>query len=128
MKKLISIVLFALSLSVLGHEGHDTSSIKSRFGGVVKSSKNAFIEVVQSGKSLEIYLVEHSGKEIQKFDHVKLIAESKGKTQELKWQADGKKIIVSALPSDFRHFKLTVSFEANKKVESSVFNLETEQE
>ena len=65
---LLTALLMASSLNgaAFAHEGHDDApgSLKAIHGGMVKSLKDANIEVLANGTTLKLYPVSHEGKAI----------------------------------------------------------------
>ena len=126
MKNLIFSILVLLSMNVFAHEGHDNSSLKSQYGGMIKRSTNYYTEVVQEGKSWQIYVMDHNYK-VSKDKSLIVSAEVVTK--------EGKKNQVLNLKQEFfdfipelkneKHFKLNLSIKNKDKTENVEFNLET---
>lgn len=116
------VVLSAFSLSA--HEGHDTGTAKSLHGGIVKKSKNVFVEIVQDEK-IEIYVTDHDYKNlITPSFIVSAFAEVKGKKTPLKLESRNTYLTVATDLKKEKHFKLNVVVKFNGKDEVVVFPLE----
>lgn len=124
-KKGITVLFLALfAHSVTGHEGHDSALAKSQFGGIVKKTKNAYIEVVKD-ETIEIYVMNHDYKSLATPTlKVNAVAETKGKKIPLKLDLKDKKFVVATDLSKEKHFKLNVQVKIDTKDESAVFPLE----
>jgi len=124
-RKVIFIIGFVFSaFSLSAHEGHDTGVAKSLYGGIVKKSKNVFVETVQDEK-IEIYITDHDYKNlITPSLKVSAFAEIKGKKIPLKLESHNKKITVATDLKREKHFKLNVVVKINGKDEKVVFPLE----
>lgn len=88
LNKVIFTALFAFSLNLMAHEGHDNTpgSLKANHGGTVKAGKEINLEFVVSGNELKLYPASHEGTDLAPAD-VKLTATSKlpkGKVENLK--------------------------------------------
>lgn len=116
--------LIVTSASVLAHEGHDSATAKSQYGGVVKKSKNAFIEVLQD-EVIEIYISGHDYKSIvgPKLD-IKAEADIKGKKIPLKLEMKKNNYVVMTDLSKEKHFKLNIILKNDNKDETVSFPLE----
>lgn len=124
-KKLLVLVTIMLSCSsVLAHEGHDSATAKSLYGGIVKKTKNAFVEVLQD-ETIEIYVSGHDYKSIvgPKLE-ISAIAEVKGKKTPLKLEMKKTNYVVLTDLSKEKHFKLIVILKSNGKEETVAFPLE----
>ena len=80
MKKSLPFALLCLSLltspvtvqTTYAHEGHATpGSAQARHGGVIKQTKNLFLELVTEGSTLKLYPMDHDYKAVP-LDKVKL--------------------------------------------------------
>lgn len=120
-KSLLSLLFCFFSVQVLSHEGHESAGLKSLYGGVVKKSPNAFVEVVQEEGKIEIYISNH---EYQNIIASKLalssFAEVKGKKIPLKLKKmDNHFEVINELKKE-KHFKLNVSFKLGSNSEETV--------
>lgn len=62
---LLAVLSMVFASPVLAHEGHEIpGSVKSIYGGVVKTGKVAHLEYVISGTELKIYARAHEGEEL----------------------------------------------------------------
>lgn len=123
-KKLLILITFTLSSSIFAHEGHDSATAKSLYGGVVKKTKNAFVEVLQD-ETIEIYVSNHDYKSIvsPKLE-IKAVAEIKGKKLPLKLELKKTNYVVVTDLSKEKHFKLNVILKSDGKEETVAFPLE----
>jgi hypothetical protein len=123
-KKLLILITFILSSSILAHEGHDSATAKSLYGGVVKKTKNAFVEVLQD-EAIEIYISNHDYKSIvgPKLE-IKAVADIKGKKIPLKLEMKKTNYVVVTDLSKEKHFKLNVILKNDGKEETVIFPLE----
>lgn len=124
-KKTALAVVFAFtSLSIHSHEGHDTGATKSLQGGIVKKTKNTFVEVVQDEK-FEIYVTDHNYKNlISPNFKVSAFADVKGKKIPLKLESHGTNLSVVTDLKKEKHFKLNVVLKINGLEEQVSFPLE----
>lgn len=124
-RKVIFFMVFVLSaFSLNAHEGHDTGTAKSLYGGIVKKSKNIFVEIVQDEK-IEIYVTDHDYKNLVTPGLiVSAFAEVKGKKIPLKLESHNKNLTVVTDLKKEKHFKLNVVVKVNGKDEQVVFPLE----
>lgn len=124
-KKVLLAMVFVLSaFSLHAHEGHETSAVKSLHGGIVKKSKNVFVEVVQDEK-IEIYVTDHNYKNLIAPGFTVLAsAEVKGKKIPLKLVPNQNNLTVDTDLKKEKHFKLNVSVKINGKDEEVSFPLE----
>ena len=124
-KKMFTLVLFVLSLSsAFAHEGHDSATAKSLYGGIVKKSANTFVEVVQD-EGIEIYINDHDYKNlVSPALEVTAVAEVKGKKIPLKLEQRKNNYLVTTDLKKEKHFKLNVSMKFKNKWETVVFPLE----
>ena len=124
-KKTALALIFAFtSLSIYSHEGHDTGATKSLHGGIVKKSKNAFVEIVQDEK-VEIYVTDHSYKNLISSNFiVSAFADVKGKKIPLKLESHGSNLSVVTDLKKEKHFKLNVVLKINGQEEQVSFPLE----
>ncbi|QDK42360.1 hypothetical protein DOM21_13080 [Bacteriovorax stolpii] len=124
-KKTALALIFAFtSLSIYSHEGHDTGATKSLHGGIVKKSKNAFVEIVQDEK-VEIYVTDHSYKNLISPNFiVSAFADVKGKKIPLKLESHGSNLSVVTDLKKEKHFKLNVVLKINGQEEQVSFPLE----
>lgn len=124
-RKVVFFMVFVLSaFSLNAHEGHDTGIAKSLYGGIVKKSKNIFVEIVQDEK-IEIYVTDHDYKNmITPGLIVSAFAEVKGKKIPLKLETHNKNLTVVTDLKKEKHFKLNVVVKVNGKDEQVVFPLE----
>lgn len=123
-KKILFLITFILSSSILAHEGHDSATAKSLYGGTVKKTKDAFIEVLQD-EMIEIYVSSHDYKNIvgPKLE-IKAVADIKGKKMPLKLEMKKMNYVVVTDLSKEKHFKLNVIVKSNGKEETVTFPLE----
>lgn len=119
------IVVFLLSaLSAFAHEGHESGTARSLHGGVVKKTKNSFVEVMQD-ELIEIYISNHDYKNIiSPALDVRAFAEVKGKKIPLTLELQNNKLLITTDLKKEKHFKLNISMKFNKKEENVVFPLE----
>jgi hypothetical protein len=124
-KSLLVVALITLtSFTGFAHEGHETVGAKSLHGGVVKKSKNVFVEVVQD-ENIEIYITDHAYKNaISSHMPVSAYADVKGKKIPLKIESHNSNYIVTTDLKKEKHFKLNVVIKFNGKDEKVVFPLE----
>lgn len=124
-KKLVfAIVLTLTSFLLFAHEGHESGIAKSLHGGIVKKSKNVFVEVIQD-ENIEFYITDHDYKNLISVKlPVSAFAEVKGKKIPLKLESQATKIIVLTDLKKEKHFKLHVVVKLNGKDEEVVFPLE----
>lgn len=124
-KRLVLAVIFTLTtVSGFAHEGHESGVAKSLYGGVVKKSKNIFVEVVQDEK-IEIYITDHEYKNLVSPKlSVSAYADVKGKKIPLKLESHAKNLTVATDLKKEKHFKLNVVVKFNGKDEEVVFPLE----
>lgn len=124
-KKLVVAVVFSLtSFLLFAHEGHETGVTKSLHGGIVKKSKNIFVEVLQD-ESIEIYITDHDYKNLVSAKlPVSAYAEIKGKKIPLKLVTQPTKLTVSTDLTKEKHFKLNIVVKFNGKDEEVSFPLE----
>ncbi|AUN97651.1 hypothetical protein C0V70_05885 [Bacteriovorax stolpii] len=124
-KKTAMAMVFAfISLSIHAHEGHDTGATKSLHGGIVKKSKNAFVEIVQDEK-IEIYVTDHNYKNLISPNFIVLaFADVKGKKLPLKLESHGANLSVSTDLKKEKHFKLNIVLKINGQEEQVSFPLE----
>ena len=118
------ITLIFTSITVLGHEGHDSATVKSLYGGIVKKTKNSFVEVLQD-EAIEIYVSNHDYKSLvgPKLD-IKAVADIKGKKLPLKLEMKKSNYIILTDLSKEKHFKLNVILKIDGKDETVTFPLE----
>lgn len=123
-KKLLILITFIFSSSLLAHEGHDSATAKSLYGGIVKKTKNAFVEVLQD-ENIEIYISNHDYKSIvgPKLE-IKAVADIKGKKIPLKLEMKKTNYVVVTDLSKEKHFKLNVILKSDGKEETVIFPLE----
>lgn len=123
-KKLLILITIILSSSIFAHEGHDSATAKSLYGGTVKKTKEAFIEVLQD-EMIEIYVSNHSYKSIvgPKLE-INAVADIKGKKLPLKLEMKKTNYVVVTDLSKEKHFKLNVIIKSNGKEETVTFPLE----
>lgn len=123
-KKLLILISFIFSSAIFGHEGHDSATAKSLYGGVVKKTKNAFVEVLQD-ETIEMYVSSHDYKSIvgPKLD-IKASAEIKGKKLPLNLEMKKANYVVTTDLSKEKHFKLNVVLKSDGKEETVTFPLE----
>lgn len=124
-KKIALVIIFTLtSFSLYAHEGHESGMTKSLYGGIVKKSKNFFVEVVQD-ESIEIYITDHEYKNLVSPKlAVSAYADVKGKKIPLKLESHSKNLTVTTDLKKEKHFKLNVVVKFNGKDEEVVFPLE----
>lgn len=124
-KKIVLIVAFTLtSFAAHSHEGHDAGIAKSLHGGIVKKTKNAFVEIVQDDK-IEIYVTDHNYKNlISPGFLVSAFAELKNKKIPLKLEPHNLNLIVVTDLKKEKHFKLNVVLKISGKEEQVTFPLE----
>lgn len=123
-KKLLTAILLAFSVTVFSHEGHDSGTLKSMHGGIVKKTKNVFVEVLQD-EQIEIYVSNHDYKNIiTPTLEVSAVADVKGKKLPLKLDSKKTHFIVSSDLKKEKHFKLNVTVKVDGKDETVVFPLE----
>ncbi|MEA9358473.1 hypothetical protein SHI21_19710 [Bacteriovorax sp. PP10] len=124
-KKMALVTILTLTtLSLYAHEGHDAGMAKSLHGGIVKKSKNVFVEVVQD-EGIEIYITDHEYKNLvsPKFP-VTAYADVKGKKIPLKLESHATNLTVTTDLKKEKHFKLNVVVKFNGKDEEVTFPLE----
>lgn len=123
--KTLAVVITTLLVSnIFAHEGHDSAVAKSLHGGVVKKSKNAFVEVLQD-ENIEIYITNHDYKNIiSPALEVKAFADVKGKKIPLSLESKKTNYIVTTDLKKEKHFKLNISMKFGAKEETVVFPLE----
>lgn len=122
------VILFSLlisSISLNAHEGHDSATAKSLYGGVVKKTKNTYVEVLQDEK-IEIYVSDHEYKSLIGSSKLSLkaTADVKGKKMPLKLELNKNNYIVVTDLSKEKHFKLIIELKVNEKEETATFPLE----
>ena len=124
-KKLLVLLTLLLSFTIaFAHEGHDSATAKSLYGGIVKKTANAFVEVLQDD-AIEIYISSHDYKSIVGPRlSVNAVAEIKGKKLPLKLEMKKTNYIVVTDLSKEKHFKLIVTMKTNGKEETVSFPLE----
>lgn len=125
-RKIVLILSLLISSTMLNaHEGHDSATAKSLFGGVVKKTKNTYVEVLQDEK-IEIYVSDHDYKSLVGSTKLSLKATAnvKGKKIPLILQLNKNNYIVSTDLSKEKHFKLVVELNVNGKEETATFPLE----
>lgn len=124
-KKNALVVIFTLTtFSLFAHEGHDAGMAKSLHGGIVKKSKNVFVEVVQD-ESIEIYITNHEYKNLVSPKlPVSAYADVKGKKIPLKLESHATNLTVATDLKKEKHFKLNVVVKFNGKDEEVTFPLE----
>lgn len=116
--------LIVTSASVIAHEGHDSATAKSQYGGVVKKSKNAFVEVLQD-EVIEIYVSGHDYKSLVGPNLIiKAEADVKGKKVPLKLEMKKNNYVVVTDLSKEKHFKLNIILKNDNKDETLSFPLE----
>ena len=95
------------------------------YGGVVKKTKNTYVEVLQDEK-IEIYVSDHDYKSLVGSTKLSLkaTADVKGKKIPLTLQLNKNNYIVSTDLSKEKHFKLFVELIVNGKEETATFPLE----
>jgi hypothetical protein len=125
-KKSFIVLIFSLfSLQLMAHEGHETATAKSLHGGMVKKSKNAYVEVLQEEGKIEIYISSHDYKNLISPElNVEAFAETKGSKIPLKLRPTVKFIEVVTDLKKEKHFKLSVVLKMKGTAESVVFPLE----
>ncbi len=123
-RNLVFVFFILLCSSVFAHEGHDSATAKSLYGGVVKKTKNAFVEVLQD-EAIEVYVSNHDYKSIvgPKLE-IKAVAEIKGKKIPLKLEMKKMNYVVMTDLTKEKHFKLNIILKNDGKEESVVFPLE----
>lgn len=123
-KLLLFVTLTFLSMVVVAHEGHDSATAKSLYGGTVKKTKNTFVEVLQD-ESIEIYVSNHDYKSIvgPKLQ-IQANADIKGKKIPLKLEMKKTNYVVTTDLSKEKHFKLNVMLKTDGKEETATFALE----
>lgn len=135
-KKLITLSLIFGSLAVYAHEGHKEATLKSMYGGVVKKTTNTFIEAVQEGKEVQIYIRDHEDKVIPATD-LQVggeIKDSKKKVEPLKLlNVSGKFYKIQNDTSKHPFFSVKIQVSGKVKTgkfskEEVVFNLENQME
>lgn len=87
-RKIIFVSLFAFSLNLMAHEGHNQTpgSLKANHGGTIKAGKEINLEFVVSGNELKLYPASHEGADLA-IAEVKLTGTGKlpkGKSEILK--------------------------------------------
>lgn len=123
-KTVVGMAFTIISLSIYAHEGHDTGATKSLHGGIVKKTKNAFVEIVQDEK-IEIYVTDHNYKNLISPNFiVSAFADVKGKKLPLKLESHGTNFSVSTDLKKEKHFKLNVVLKVNGQEEQVSFPLE----
>ncbi len=123
-KTLITVCCLLLSFNSFSHEGHDSGTAKSMHGGIVKKSKNAFVEVIQD-EVIEIYISNHDYKNmIAPGLLVTSFADVKGKKIPLKLESKKTHYVVTTDLKKEKHFKLNVVIKIDGKEESVTFPLE----
>ncbi len=123
-KTALAIIFSFTSLSIHSHEGHDTGATKSLHGGIVKKSKNAFVEIIQDEK-IEIYVTDHNYKNlISPSFSVSAYADIKGKKTPLKLESHGTNLSVATDLKKEKHFKLNVVLKVDGQEEQVSFPLE----
>lgn len=112
------------SISIMAHEGHDSATAKSLYGGVVKKTKNTFVEVLQD-EVIEIYVSGHDYKSLvgPKLT-IKAEADVKGKKIPLKLEIKKNSYVVMTDLSKEKHFKLNITIKNDNKDEAVTFPLE----
>lgn len=120
------LLTFVLSpLTSISHEGHETGTAKSLFGGVVKKTPNSFIEVLQEEGKVEIYVSGHDYKSlVSPRLMITAVADVKGKKIPLKLNVTSKNILVVTDLKKEKHFKLIITLKINNNDESVTFPLE----
>lgn len=126
MKNLIFSLLVFLSATCFAHEGHDNSSLKSQYGGMIKRSANYYTEVVQEGSAWQVYVMDHSYK-ISKDKTLLVSAEVVTKDSKKNQPLNMKQDFFEFTPvlKNEKHFKLNVSLKNKNITENVEFNLET---
>lgn len=124
-KKIALVIIFTLTnFSLYAHEGHESGMTKSLYGGIVKKSKNVFVEVVQD-ESIEIYITDHEYKNLVSPKlTVSAYADVKGKKIPLKLESHAKNLTVKTDLKKEKHFKLNIVVKFNGKDEEVTFPLE----
>lgn len=132
------VVFFVMlfSTSLLAHEGHKEATLKSMYGGVVKKTTNTFIEAVQEGNEVQLYIRDHDDKIIPQTDLqiTGEIKDSKKKVEAIKVEAiAGKFYKVKNDTSKHPFFSVVVIVSGKVKTgkfsnEKVVFNLENSME
>jgi hypothetical protein len=126
MKNLIFSLFVFLTFGAFAHEGHDNSSLKSQYGGMIKRSANFYAEVVQEGSAWQIYVMDHHyklNKDKSLVVSAEVVTKEGKKNQALSIKQDFFEFI-PALKNE-KHFKLNVSLKNKDKTENVEFNLET---
>lgn len=117
--------LSMFSLRGIAHEGHDSATIKSLYGGIVKKSASAFFEIIQEEGKIEIYVSDHNYKNIvTQTLAVSAFADIKGKKIPLKLNLVSNKLLVVTDLKREKFFKLNVILKLAGKEESVIFPLE----
>ena len=126
MKSLIFSLVLTFSLIGFAHDGHDNSSLKSQYGGMIKRSANYYAEVVQEGEAFQIYVMDHKYK-IYKDKNLLVSAEVISKSGKKKQTLNLKQDFLEFVPeiNKEKHFKLNLVLKNKDKVEGIEFNLET---
>lgn len=124
-RKLFTVFCFLIfSTSALTHEGHESGTAKSMHGGIVKKTKNTFIEVIQD-EGIEIYISNHDYKNmITPKLVVTAFSDVKGKKTPLKLDSKNTHFVVGTDLKKEKHFKLNVLVKVDGKEETAVFPLE----
>lgn len=135
-KKMVLVSMIFSSFSVLAHEGHKEAALKSMYGGVVKKTTNTFVEAVQEGNEVQIYIRDHDDKGIAHSDLQVTgeVKDSKKKVEPLKLAAvAGKFYKVQNDTSKHPFFSVKLLISGKVKTgkfskEEVVFNLENQME
>lgn len=135
-KVLVSFLVLVVNFSLLAHEGHKEAGLKSLYGGVVKKTTNTFVEVVQEGKEVQLFVRDHDDKMIPLTD-LQIggeVKDSKKKSEPLKVAAISNKhfkVLNDVSKHPFFSLKVMISGKIkNTKFakEEVVFNLENSME
>jgi hypothetical protein len=126
MKNLIFSLSLFFSMLCFAHEGHDNSSLKSQYGGIIKRSSSYYIELVQEGAANQIYIMDHNYKisrEKGLLVSVEIVSKSGKKKQNLFYKKDFFEFVPEL--KNENHFKVIISLKNKDKLENVEFNLET---
>ena len=120
----VAVCLLSFSFATFSHEGHDNGIAKSMHGGIVKKTKNTYIEVLQD-ESIDIYISNHDYKNIISSNlkiSINAIMKNKKTPIEFKISENHLKVITDLKKE--KHFKLNINVMIEGKEESVVFPLE----
>lgn len=130
MKAFLFFLVMAInSLTVSAHEGHDKSpgAVAAPQGGLIQSSGELYIEVVQKSGAVDIFAYTHdlkaiSPKELKVSGQVVLPRKTKGETVKFEFLADR---LTAKIDSKGSHrFELSLTVVHRNKTEKVKFNIE----